>query len=177
MPTLGQTLKAAREKQGLTTSALAALTRIKVQHIEAVEQEQFSRIAAPMYARGFIKLYAEQVGLDPAPLIQEYNERFHPVEKVSLVPDPAVPAPAASPGPDWTQVLRGAPWRRLALITASVVLALFVLSGLSRLFMRGGRSAARPLPAQERPASLSIIREPPEPYLQRGALVTRTDSP
>ena len=73
MATLGQILKEAREKKNVTASQAAAATRMKIQTVEALERDDFSRMAAPMYAKGFIKLYAEYLGLDAAPLIREYD--------------------------------------------------------------------------------------------------------
>lgn len=69
---LGKQLQNAREKMKLTASEVAAATYMNVQTVEAIEREDFSGIAAPIYAKGFIKLYAEYVGMDPQPLIQEY---------------------------------------------------------------------------------------------------------
>lgn len=73
---LGAKLKEAREQRKLTPSEVAAATRMKVQIVEDLDQENFSRIAAPVYGKGFIKLYAEFVGLNPKPLIDEYVARF-----------------------------------------------------------------------------------------------------
>ncbi len=73
---LGAKLKEAREKRKLTTSEVAAATRMKVQIVEDLEREDFSRIAAPVYGKGFIKLYAEFVGLKAKPLLDEYVVRF-----------------------------------------------------------------------------------------------------
>ena len=69
---LGQQLHEARLARKETASQVAAATRMKVQIIEALETEDFSKIPAPIYGRGFIKLYAEHVGQDPQPMIQEY---------------------------------------------------------------------------------------------------------
>ena len=73
---LGDELRKARLAKKLTTSQIAAATRMKVQVVEALEREDFSSIAAPIYSKGFIKLYAEYVGLDPKPLIEDFTERF-----------------------------------------------------------------------------------------------------
>ena len=91
---LGEELRHARMRKKLTASQVAADTRMKVQTVEALEREDFSRIAAPIYAKGFIKLFAEYVGLDPQPLIEDYVHRF-------VAPPPA-PSPAVeelSPAP------------------------------------------------------------------------------
>ena len=44
----GSTLRSAREAKGLTTRQLADMTHLLVQQIEALEREDFSRIAAPI---------------------------------------------------------------------------------------------------------------------------------
>ena len=76
---LGEKLCNARLARKESLSDVAAATRMKVQVVEAIEKEDFRRIAAPIYAKGFIRLYAEHVGLDPRPLIEEYASRFaHP---------------------------------------------------------------------------------------------------
>ena len=69
---LGDTLRDARMRMGMTPSEVAAATRMKVQMVEEIEQEDFSHVAAPIYGKGFIKLFAEVVGLNPTPLVQEY---------------------------------------------------------------------------------------------------------
>ena len=74
---LGNTLRAAREACGLTTSELAARTHMLVQIVEGLENEDFRRIPAPIYGRGFIKLYCEAVDLDPKPLQAEFMDLFN----------------------------------------------------------------------------------------------------
>ena len=74
---LGNTLRAAREACGLTTSELAARTHMLVQIVEGLEKEDFRRIPAPIYGRGFIKLYCEAVNLDPKPLQAEFMDLFN----------------------------------------------------------------------------------------------------
>lgn len=73
---LGATFKQAREEKGLTVSQVADATRMMVQVVEDLEREDFRRIAAPIYGRGFIKLYAEHLGLDPEPLIRDFMEIY-----------------------------------------------------------------------------------------------------
>jgi transcriptional regulator with XRE-family HTH domain len=82
--TLGDILRAARERKGLSPSEAAEGTRLKVQHIEDLERNDFRRIPAPVYCKGFIKLYAEFLGLDPAPLIREYTARHAVAVRPSL---------------------------------------------------------------------------------------------
>ncbi|MFW5871325.1 MAG: helix-turn-helix domain-containing protein [Verrucomicrobiota bacterium] len=83
---LGRKLREAREEKELSQSEVASGTRMKVQMVSAIEEEDFSDVAAPIYGKGFIKLYAEFVGLDPQPLINEYVNEF-----VNPPPPPAPP--------------------------------------------------------------------------------------
>jgi transcriptional regulator with XRE-family HTH domain len=99
---LGETLRKARQERDLTASQVAHETRMKVQIVEAIEREAFDRMPAPIYAKGFIKLYAEHMGLDPAPLIAEYEAQSAGLKKPSLVskskkrkPEPAAPPDTA----------------------------------------------------------------------------------
>lgn len=101
----GATLRAARESKHLTTSQVAAQTRILVQIIEDMEREDFHQIVAPIYGRGFVRLYCECVGIDPKPLIEEfsaiYEGRRTPIVKTREIPTAPVPpaAPVEAPAP------------------------------------------------------------------------------
>lgn len=78
---LGETLRNARMARKETASQVAAATRMKVQIVEALEKEDFTQIPAPIYAKGFIKLYADHIGLEPEPLVRDYL-------KLRAAPDP-----------------------------------------------------------------------------------------
>jgi len=70
---IGPTLKEARLKKKLTTSQVGEMTRVKMQIIDDLENDDFHRIAAPIYGKGFIKLIAACLDLDPVPLIADYT--------------------------------------------------------------------------------------------------------
>lgn len=74
---LGYTLRKAREDKGLSTSEVAQRTHMLIQQVEALEKEDFSKIAAPIYGRGFVKLYCEAVGIqDYKPFVDEFMEIY-----------------------------------------------------------------------------------------------------
>ena len=101
----GEILRAAREQRALSLSSVAESTHMKVQIIEDLENEDFHRIAAPIYGRGFVKLYAEFLELDPVPLIREFMDLYTgkraPVlgmRQVETEPDaPSSPEETATP--------------------------------------------------------------------------------
>ena len=98
----GQTLRAAREAKGITPSELAKRTHILVQIVEGLENEDFRKIAAPIYGRGFVKLYCETVGLDPKPFQAEFMAIYARMKDGSAIdarPAPQQPHPKLSPLP------------------------------------------------------------------------------
>lgn len=103
MESIGQTLKAARERKRYTLSYAAAQTRVKLQFLELMERDDFSRMPAPAYAKGFLRMYAEFLGLDPQPLVQQYvdvhvGQRPPRLQSASNAPPrPATPPPRRAP--------------------------------------------------------------------------------
>lgn len=100
---LGSVLKAAREKRGLSVAEVVEVTHIKPHIIVALESNNFSAIAAPLYGKGFIKLYASHLGLDPAPLIEQYLSHYarsvRPTLKTEVPPPSAVNDGIPQPSP------------------------------------------------------------------------------
>ncbi|HYX47139.1 MAG TPA: helix-turn-helix domain-containing protein [Sphingomicrobium sp.] len=64
VPTVGEQLRAAREKAGVTLEDIAAQTRIPQRHLESIETAEWDKLPAPTYTIGFAKSYAGAVGLD-----------------------------------------------------------------------------------------------------------------
>ena len=97
---LGETLRNARVQKGLSPSDVAENTHMMVQVVEDLEREDFRRIAAPIYGRGFVRLYAELLELDPEPLILDFMDLYAgaraPVVRTKRVESPAAPLPSES---------------------------------------------------------------------------------
>ncbi len=92
MMEFGKTLRTAREAKGLTTGQIAERTHMMVQVVEGLENEDFSKIVAPIYGRGFVKLYCETVGLEPKPLVDAFMEIYSGGRGKSAAPhEPAKP--------------------------------------------------------------------------------------
>ncbi len=86
---LGDWLRAARLRRGFSYAEIEQDTRINRLYLEALEDEHFDVIPAPVYVRGFLRSYARVLGLDP--------ERA-----IALLPD-ALPKP---PGLEPTAAMR-----------------------------------------------------------------------
>ena len=72
METIGQQLRAARERKKISLETAAQTTKIKGEYITALEADQFDRIEAPVYVRGFLRIYAEYLGIDSKPLVNQF---------------------------------------------------------------------------------------------------------
>ena len=96
----GKTLRAAREAKGLSVANIAEATHMLVRIVEGLENEDFSALPAPIYGRGFVKLYCEQVGLDPKPMIAEFMEIYNGAKDLGIREKTIAPkAPVAEPPP------------------------------------------------------------------------------
>jgi len=73
---IGATLAAARRRSGLTVGEVSDRTRVREMIIEAIEQDDYEPCGGDFYARGHIRAIAGAVGTDPAPLIEEFDERW-----------------------------------------------------------------------------------------------------
>ena len=90
----GKSLREAREAKGYTVSQIAEVTHLKAAVVEGLEREDFSMIAAPIYGRGFVKLYCEAVGLEAKPFVDEFMEIMNGNRDVAIRERPvAAPAP------------------------------------------------------------------------------------
>ena len=102
----GKTLRTAREAKGLTIADIANRTHLMSAMVSDLENENFSRLPAPIYGRGFIKLYCGVVGLDPKPLIDEFMEiqsgNRQPAirERTVTTEEPSAPEPKKEPVPE-----------------------------------------------------------------------------
>ena len=68
MLTVAEQLRRAREEQKLTVYQVAEITKIKTDHIRALEAGRYETFAAPVYIRGFVRTYAKALKLDVAQL-------------------------------------------------------------------------------------------------------------
>jgi hypothetical protein len=175
MATPGQQLKAAREAKGISEQAAGAATRILSKIIVAMEADDYAVIAAPAYARGFIRLYARYLGLNPEPLVSEYNARYAPGPKplpeaeTDLAPAERPPAPVRRLFPDPSAGINAAaaaPARELRRTAIRAALALAVLVLLISAVNWARRRAAERAVNAPPPAPRSLLdRSLPELYL------------
>ena len=73
METIGEILKNAREKKGLTIEKLEEKTRIVARYIKALEDDEFDKLPGEIYIKGFIRNLSDKLSLDSKLLLERYN--------------------------------------------------------------------------------------------------------
>lgn len=71
---IGQKLKNARESKGLTLGQIYDKTKIPTSNLEAIETGDSEQLPEPVYVAGFIKRYADLLGLNGRGLSEEYKQ-------------------------------------------------------------------------------------------------------
>jgi hypothetical protein len=85
---IGNSLREARERQGLGYPEIELATKIRGKYIRALEEEDFTAIPGDAYIRGFLRTYAEYLGLDGDVYVDEYASRFITSWRDELPPRP-----------------------------------------------------------------------------------------
>jgi cytoskeletal protein RodZ len=155
MSNFGAGFKRARESSGLPLEKIAAETRISSRFLTAIENEDFHLLPGGVFNRGFIRAYAERIGLDPEQALADYD-------RISV----AVEEPV--------EVLRNVERasmrkteRNLYPIAAGILLLLIaVYYVVTRNGATGSAAETAPPAASEQPAALPPTPDPPvEPSL------------
>jgi cytoskeleton protein RodZ len=87
---VGAILQSARGRRGLSLDELAHRTKISVRVLRAIEGNAFDRVPQGIFTRGYLRAYAQEVGLDPAATVEHYLAQFDTVETAEHSPKHSV---------------------------------------------------------------------------------------
>jgi cytoskeleton protein RodZ len=73
---IGNSLREARYRQQLELSEVEQATKIRSRYLRALEEESFDALPAQTYVKGFLRTYADYLGLDGQLYVDEYNSRY-----------------------------------------------------------------------------------------------------
>ncbi len=88
MPSLGEILRTMRESRGLSREELAEQTRIRLRHLEALENDSFHELPGKAFNEGFVRLCAVALEVDPDLLIKAYREEEERQIIAGKLPEP-----------------------------------------------------------------------------------------
>jgi len=72
---IGNTLAEARTRRGVDLDEVHAATGIRPRYLRAIEEEDWNALPEEFYARSFVRKYAQFLGVDPDPLVDEYRRQ------------------------------------------------------------------------------------------------------
>lgn len=115
MATIGQKLKQAREAKRLTLEKVFEATRIRLPYLQALEADDLSSMPSPVQARGYLRNYAEYLGLNFDQLLDEMRAQTSSDEMITPMDSTPVTAdstPEPLPPQEATPLSTGKPARR-----------------------------------------------------------------
>ncbi len=74
---IGPALREARERRRLGLAQVEADTKIRARYIRALEDEDFAVLPGATYTKGFLRAYADYLGLDGQLFVDEFNSRHY----------------------------------------------------------------------------------------------------
>lgn len=164
--TIGQRLKAIRLSRQISIEKAAEATRVRAHYLQALEADNYSAMSSAAQGRGFLRLYADYLGLDLEAAMNELRQDAvdappaisSPALSTQLLePTPAPQTPSASPSDE--KAVRRPFWSRLLRRPAS------------EEPVAESESAPEPVVAEEPyPAPVSVpATEPPPPRAKKPA--------
>jgi cytoskeletal protein RodZ len=86
MPNIAEQLRGSRERQKLSVYDVAEATKIRTDHIRALEEGNYEVFAAPVYIRGFVRTYASLLKLDVPEVLKDLDAELSATKKFSEPP-------------------------------------------------------------------------------------------
>jgi len=126
---IGHSLREARTRRGMSAADVQKGIRIRERYLSALEEEHWEQLPGDAYTKGFLRTYAEFLGLDGELYIDEYNAQLRGHDD-----EPLVPASISTrhPSTGWT-----------ARTIAGAIVLLAVVVGVA-VWQLGGSSSPRP---------------------------------
>ena len=122
-------------------------TKIRAKYLRALENEEWGMLPGSTFVKSFLRTYAEELGLDPHLIVEEYRAHHEEPDELELQPF----ATPSRPGREPRRYRPGPPPPGVALALIVVgVLAFLIVLGLSGRGRRGGDRRARPPPRRRR---------------------------
>lgn len=145
-PGVGALLRASRLRCGEDLRDVAHMLRIRLSHLEAIEEGRFHDLPGPTYAIGFVRAYAEHLGLDSEEVIRRFKLETADIGATARLEFPVPVEERGIPGG--------------AVLFVGVVLAALAYGGWYVSTTKDGYFAELISPLPERLASLMPKREP-----------------
>ncbi len=186
---IGGTLRARRESLGLSLEDIQKETKIRIKYLRALEEGDESSLPVPVYTKGIIRRYCEEVGLDGSDMVRELGVWWQEQETASLTE-----RLARTPGSSQVTLRPARPGRRWGVLIAIAVLVLLTGFAAAAYYLIILPQAELPPEGEEPPITDDPPNgepptedpepeppgdptEPPDPVDPSDVLVTRQEGP
>ncbi|MGQ9926653.1 MAG: helix-turn-helix domain-containing protein [Chloroflexaceae bacterium] len=157
MSELGDRLRQARERQGLSLAQASVDTRILQASLVALEEGAYQRLPGDVVVRGFIRNYAQYLGLPPDEMIELYRRERGSTDPIRIVPATNPPRTRAYVLPSFLGVF---------FVTMALVgLAYVTLNAVGRIGDRAWEVTGGPTVMAAQPSPLPTVTPAPAPTL------------
>ena len=155
---IGERLRQAREAKGLSLDEVASQTRIPVRHLQHIEHGEWDALPAATYSVGFVRSFANTIGLDGSALGAELRQQLGGTRRSGPPSEYYEPADPARVPPKWLA------------ITAAVIAAVLIIGYL--IFRSGIEDGGETVAAaeQQAPAQQPAQPQPAQPPAQPASL-------
>ena len=74
MSSFGETLRRERELRQISLREIAEATKINLRYLDALERDDFRHLPGGVFNKGFVRAYAQFIGIDPESMVTAYLE-------------------------------------------------------------------------------------------------------
>ncbi len=95
---VSQTLKRARQLHGVDLRTVAAILKIRDSHLDAIETGRYDSLPGPTYAVGFVRAYADYLGLDSEEVVRRFKQEVDGLDEGPMLSFPTPTSEGRIPG-------------------------------------------------------------------------------
>jgi cytoskeletal protein RodZ len=133
---IGSSLREARTRQGLDLNEMEFRTKVRAKYLRALEADQFDQLPGHTYIKGFLRTYADSLGMDGQLYVDEYNSRYVTGEEDQPLRTRRVPSQGRRPRQHRESRLVAIAVTAMVVLTA-LVIAAWKFGGTDELKVQG----------------------------------------
>jgi cytoskeleton protein RodZ len=166
----GEWLRRQREMREISLRDIAERTKISLRYLEAMEEDRFDVLPAPIFAKGFLREYARYVGLSPDEVVNHYLSVQDPQEGTE-----EGKKEDTRPGRERARKARGWTWGLFLFLAGALLLALVAAFAWWAQKRRDDVSVQQPPPPIAAPPRVSPVVSVPPPEVSSAPLEVSLD--
>jgi cytoskeletal protein RodZ len=152
MPSFGETLKRERELRQISLREISEATKVNLRYLDALERDDFRHLPGGVFNKGFVRAYAQFIGVDPETMVNAYLEEDGRQQARAARAGGAAPRAPEAAGPSGSS---GVPAWLIAIVV--ILLLLVLTAGLTALGYGPLASRFRVLRSTKTPSAATAV--------------------